>query len=331
MKIEKTVRDFIVKNCPIRRGEHILAAVSGGPDSVALAHVLNDIKNTMGFHLSIVHFNHHLRKSSDIDERSVKKLSDKLGLSCTVGHWRGVRGKFNGSMEDAARIKRYQFFKTVMKKTKADALAVAHTKDDLAETVLMRMIRGSGLKGLRAILPKRQIFAMTVIRPFLDLTKKDVLHYLNQKNFSYRIDETNERMDFSRNKIRRELLPFLKKKYNPGIVDVLSNLSINLAFDFDYLEKCNQKTYSRAVKISKKGACVSLKLNVLKKLHPSPRRMVIRLGIEKVFGEQMEVTTKHILEVEDLLHNRPVGSIVHLPHGICVILQKDALAVKGQI
>lgn len=327
MAIVPKTEEFINKNKLIHHADHILAGVSGGPDSVALVYVLNELKYALGFHLSIAHFDHRLRAESGADARFVQKLAALLNVPFVLGKSHSSRQKNKASVENMAREERYAFLAKTAKKIKADAVAVAHTQDDLAETVLMRVIRGSGLRGMRAILPQRIIFQTQIIRPFLNITKPEVLAFLKARRISFRLDATNKKEDFLRNKIRLKLLPFLEKEYNPKLRDGLCHISLNAALDYDYLEQQASKAFDKAVFLSKAGGAVSLRAGVLKKLHPSLMRMVIRKGVDRIHGSVMEISTRHIQEIEDLLHNRPDNTVVNLPRGIFIRLKRNKLTI----
>ncbi len=198
----------------------VLVGVSGGPDSVALLAALSANKGGGKGKLVAAHFNHQWRgEESDRDERFVQQLAESLGVQCRVS--RGDRAK----SEDEARHLRYQFFEELAGDCGARYIVTAHTADDQAETILHRILRGTGLSGLAGIPRTRVVSQMTVIiRPLLQLRRADVLNYLECRGQAYRVDSSNDDNRFTRNRIRNELLPELSASFNPNVVDAILRL-----------------------------------------------------------------------------------------------------------
>lgn len=190
----------------------MLVGVSGGPDSVALL----DALVRLGHRPHVCHLNHRLRgKESDGDAKFVRQLAEQYSLPVTI-----KTQKVAGD-ENACRQARLAFFEQVAKKTGITTIALAHTADDQVETFLMRLIRGAGVTGLGAISAERTIGKLRVIRPLLNVSRAEVLKYLNAHGLKYRLDSSNADRRFLRNRIRHELLPLLERDYNPGIRDAL--------------------------------------------------------------------------------------------------------------
>src|SRR6185436_3310800 len=167
MNLTGAFRNFCRKNQLVKNGDKIVIGISGGKDSVALAHLLRGLSHDLGLTIILAHFNHHLRKSADADENFVRKLAGTWGLEFQAGSASGKLRQKKGSLEENAREARIAFLIHLSNRLKADTIALAHTQDDLAETVLMRLIRGVGLKGLTPIFPKRTIGGSVFIRPLL--------------------------------------------------------------------------------------------------------------------------------------------------------------------
>lgn len=200
-------------------GAAVLVGVSGGPDSVALLHVLV----SLGYRPHVCHYNHRWRGAeSDADEQFVRELARQLGVPVAVGRSRRVPLR---PTEDAARRARFAFFERVAKRTRLRVLVLAHTADDQAETVLQRILRGSGLWGLAGIWPDRRIGRLRVLRPMLTVWRKDALRYLQRHRLSYREDTSNRDPRWLRNRIRGELLPLLERQYNPRVRAALCRLA----------------------------------------------------------------------------------------------------------
>ena len=319
-QVKETIDDYKL----LRKGERVIVGVSGGPDSVVLLQVLNTLRYELGITLHVAHLNHRLRKDAWLDQRFVEKLCDRWKLPLTVQALKKSDFKKNGSQEEIARTYRFQFFMDLAKKQNAQAIALGHTQDDLAETILMRVIRGTGLMGMRGILPQRQINGFRFIRPLLNIPRSQIERFLKKEKLSFRIDSTNTDLKFFRNKIRRALIPYLGKGYNPQIKEVLAHLADVLAQDYDYLDGQSQKIFTKLVELESPSA-IKLKIQSLRKNHRAVQRMLIRLCIEKLRGDLHQLTFGHLAEIEDLMQHRPTGSVVHLPGGVEASTDKNSL------
>ena len=215
----------------------VVVALSGGPDSVGLVHVLRELQDAAGFTLAgVAHFNHQLRGlDADADEAFCRELAAGLALPIDVGRGdvRGEAERAGRSIEDAARSLRYAFLHEAARRVRADAIAVGHTRDDQAETFLLRLIRGSGPRGLGSIRPK----AGMVIRPLLETSRRDLRAFVDARVLRYRHDATNEDVSIPRNRIRHELLPYLEREFSPNIVEVLAREAAIAQVDNDHLEQ----------------------------------------------------------------------------------------------
>ncbi len=210
-------------------GDKVFVACSGGPDSVALFYLLQNLEKKWNLKLCILHFNHKLRGAeSDRDEKFVETLARKF-------HVRVIKGKPNRllkpkspkeSLEEAARRMRYGFFAQAAKRHPILKVAVAHTQDDQAETILMRILQGTGLRGLGGIRSRLEMKGMTIVRPLLEFRKKEILDFLKAREFSFRNDRSNLSEKFVRNRIRHKLLPWLEKEFNPRVVPALARLPV---------------------------------------------------------------------------------------------------------
>ncbi|MGD0337087.1 MAG: tRNA lysidine(34) synthetase TilS [Candidatus Omnitrophota bacterium] len=309
-KIRSTIRAFGL----VKDNDRIIVGVSGGPDSVALLYALNSLKKEFNLKLYIAHLDHGLRRDSGRDAEFVRALAERLKIPFALKKLAAGELSKKGSVEEAARNARINFFIELAKKIKADKIALGHTLDDQAETVLMRILRGSGLYGLSAILPKRAISGFWFIRPLIEVRRKEVEAFLKRKNIRARIDYSNKQGIYFRNKIRNSLLPYLEKGYNRNIKELLANMAGLLAADYDYLSRAAERIF-----IKYKGV---VPVEKLKKLHPSIMRLVLRKAIINLKGDTRRITLRHIKEIEDLLFNRPQNSVVDLPKGISVAKKK---------
>jgi len=311
-KVEDILAQTIKKYSLLKKKDKLLLGVSGGPDSVFMLYQFLGLKKEYKLHLVCLHFNHSLREEADSEEQFIKELCEKEGIKC-ISEKKDVNKFFKGdSLEQTARNLRFDFFLKCSRQTKIKKIALAHHKDDLIETVLMRMIRGSGLKGLQGFLPKSKFRSLNVIRPLIDITKNDILKWLKDKNMPYCLDKSNFEEKFLRNRIRIKLLPLLKE-LNPNIIENLSNLSRNISLDYDFIY-----TYSRRkfLSLKKKETARSLRLSLegLKELPEAVFNNVIRIAVEELKGNTRLFEARHLDEIRDLVYNRPSRSIVDLPH-----------------
>lgn len=245
------VEETLQKHKMLSPRETLLVACSGGADSTALFHLLRELAPRWGIRLRLVHFDHALRKGSERDFQFVKTLARRFHLP-----FYGVRAKIRVdrkglSPEENARAMRYDFFEKIAKKSGIRKIALAHHKDDQAETVLMRLIQGTGLRGLQGIRPVIRVKGMTLIRPLIELSRREIREFLRKHSISYREDRTNRSKRFLRNRIRNRLLPLLEKEFNPKIRESLSRLAqtaVRESAGLDEWVSRQGKTYLRAQK-----------------------------------------------------------------------------------
>ena len=301
----------------IQTGDKILVGVSGGPDSLALLLKLFSLKSKLGLTLHIAHLDHGLRKNSSSDAFFVKRWGQKLNLGVTIKKLAYQPVKVKGSLEEFFREERIKFFIQTAKTLKANKIALGHNLDDQAETVLMRLLRGTGLSGLSGISARRVMHGVVFIRPFLETPRSQIGKFLKNRGAKPRIDSTNREDIFFRNKIRHQLVPVLKNEYNANILKVLANLAQSASYDYEYLNQATQK--------SLKGDPLRLNLKKIAKLHLAILRLKLRQSISCVQGDTRRITFGHIKELEDLIFTRPTGSIVNLPKGICVQKTRNLL------
>lgn len=280
----KKIQENIFRYELFERGAKIVIGVSGGPDSVCLLDALYKLKKKYDLQIIVAHVNYGLRgKDSDLDEKLVKNLAEKYSLSIEI-----LKVKEAKKSEEELRKIRYDFFEQVSKKYKADAITVGHNLNDQAETVLMRTIRGTGLRGLGAIKFRNN----NIIRPLLNIPRKEIVAYLRSNKTPYRTDKSNLSADFTRNKIRNHLLPHIEKEYNPNIQETLYKFSQSAADDYEFIAR-----YAKEWLVANK----TLKVSSLNSLHLSIRREVLRQAIEKNNPNLREMESTHIEEVLKIL------------------------------
>ncbi len=291
-KIQKTIYEKAL----FKQKAKIILAVSGGPDSVAMLHIFLQLQKKYFLQLIIAHVNYGLREEdSELDEILVKNLAKKYGLRIfikNVTEQDFVKYKQNKRdiSEQNLRNIRYAFFEKIRIKNNFNFIAVAHNLDDQVETYLMRITRGTGLKGLSAMLFKNQ----QIIRPLLAISRSQIMDYLRENQLQWRIDRTNLETKFLRNKIRNSLIPYLEKNINPQIKETIFHSIAGIVLDEDLLEKLTQKT----------GLISNpLKISLCQKLHPALQRRVIRQIIFMIKGDQKDITVGHIQEILKVINS----------------------------
>ena len=239
----------------IKTGDTVVVGVSGGPDSVALLkmlHAINALKN-LRIRLLVAHLNHRLRgKSAEEDVQFVQNFAARLSLPCMVKEVdiQKIADQAKHSIEESARIERYRFFQNVAREHNATLIALGHTADDNAETVLHRIIRGAGTVGLGGIPIKRPIVPdspIHLIRPLLITWRKEIIQYLQNERLNYRTDESNDETIYLRNKIRLDLIPLLENQYNPNIKNTLNQLCRIFNANNEYLSTEAKKAFKNAM------------------------------------------------------------------------------------
>ncbi|MCF7873648.1 MAG: tRNA lysidine(34) synthetase TilS [Candidatus Omnitrophica bacterium] len=323
--LKKTLLKTINEYDLLKRKDKVLLGVSGGPDSIALLYSFISLEKKYKLKIICVHFNHGLREESDREEKFIRDLCKRLEIEF-ISEKKMVNDFFTGdSLEQTARKLRFDFFLKVSRQTKIKKLALAHHKDDLAETVLMRIIRGTGLKGLRGFLPKSNFKSLTVVRPFIDLEKDQILNWLDKKNISFCLDKSNRSIKFLRNKIRIKLLPQLEA-INESITDRLSDLAVNTGLDYDFIYNFSEREFRR-LRQKKSGRGLSLDLKGLRELHPAIFNNVIRIAIEQIKGDTRRIDQAHLAEVKKLVLEGRDQASIHLPK---VVIKKEKKAVSIQ-
>ena len=322
----ETVRETVNRFRMLDKGDKVLVGVSGGPDSVSLLYALRALQKDFKLSLHIAHLDHMLRRDSVKDRMFVERLAAKLKVPVSIETIDVMSLAKKGSLEEAAREARLDFFFRTAKKIKADKIALGHTRDDQAETILMRIIRGSGLYGLAGILPKRRINDFQVIRPLIEVPRSKISAFLKRRKIHARLDASNKEDVYFRNRVRLNLIPLLRKSYNPNITELLANMAQSIAADYEYLNTAAGKAFTRIMKGAGKEE-VNLDLKGFLKLHPAMRRLILRLAVSRVAGSTRRLTFQHIKEIEDLIVNRPVNSVVDLPKGICVVNKKQGFSI----
>ena len=298
----------------------LLVGVSGGSDSMALALILNQLKRSLGFDIHLAHLDHGLRKDSHKDARFVSQFSESLGISCTIGKEDVETYRHNKrlSMEEAARQLRYKFLVNVAEQIGATSVVVGHTSDDQIETLLMNIIRGGGVTGLLGMSDIRNSIAMgiesdiNIIRPLLGVSKSDTVEYCKNAGIHYLDDPSNSSSDYTRNRIRLELIPHLLQ-FNPQFGNNLLKLSDSARCDLDFISKEAFRNYEYLLLSSEHG--IRLDREGFRNIHISLQRHILRLMYAHLVGSTVGLEYHHIQDMIKITY-RGTGLQIHLPNGL---------------
>ena len=305
-------------------GSHVLVGVSGGADSVALMCALIDLSAPLGLRVSVAHLNHGIRPEAIEDAHFVKALCEELGVSCEQDVVDvPARAKASGtSLEMAARDARYAFFARAASALGADAVATAHTRDDQAETVLLRLCRGAGAAGLRGIARQTIIQNVRVIRPLLDISRDEIERFLKEGRLSWREDETNSDTRIRRNFIRHKVLPLMERDLNPRVKEALARTAEILGDEENLLA-----TLTKQALVTLQDETGSLQIGPFAAMAPALRRRVLQAWLIRR-GIPVADVSFDLVEQLDAMANATSGSqTIALAAGRNVLREYDRLRV----
>lgn len=243
--MEDKVLETIKKYNLINNNDKIVVAVSGGPDSMCLLNVLNTLKEKLNIELFVAHINHMIREEADSETEYVKRYCEQNNIKCFIkkANVLEMAKEQKRGTEEMGRIVRYDFFEYVANEVSADKIAIAHTENDNAETILMNLMRGSSLEGLKGIEPIRGKY----IRPIIECNRDEIEKYCEDNNLNPKFDKTNKDNTYTRNKIRNLLIPYIKKEFNPNIISTLNRLATLARQDASYFNRIVQEEYNNIV------------------------------------------------------------------------------------
>ncbi|MGD9143339.1 MAG: tRNA lysidine(34) synthetase TilS [Dehalococcoidia bacterium] len=324
--IEQRVYKFIREKQLITAGQRLVLAVSGGPDSVCMLDILAKLRDELGVEMHVTHLNHQLRGAeSDADAEYVAELAGRIGIPATVES-RDVTAyqKKNGlSPEEAAREVRYAFLAETARKLGAERIAAGHTADDNVETILMHLIRGSGTRGLRGLMPETVWTAgnesIIIIRPLLEMSRADTEKYCKQNNLNPRRDTSNASLVPLRNRVRHELLPRLRE-YNPNITASLLRTSRIAGDDLAFLDAEAEKFRKRIIK--KQKGTIIFDRKAFNALPTAMKRHLLRTSADSLLGNIKDIEAAHIEEIMNIL-DKPSGKKAILPAGLTFVTERD--------
>lgn len=321
IKARKTIEKYAMLN----PGDRVGVAVSGGADSVAILHVLSMLASEYDLALFILHLNHGVRGGeSDGDEFFVMELGKSMGIPADSEKVSipALREKRGGSLEDICRKERYSFFERMSQKHRLNKIALGHNLNDQTETVIMRFLRGSGLEGLKGFLPVRDGI---YIRPFIDVTREEIISFLKERNISFVTDSSNRDNTYLRNRIRNNLVPELKASYNVKLEENIGRTADILRLEDDFIRESIEEIISDW-EIDRDNARINIWK--LKKLHPALQWRLIKTLLEDYSPVRNGIGYLHVKSVVDLIEGSRPSASVDLPLNLRAQREYDELIIS---
>lgn len=253
-EVLKTIKKYNL----IENGDKIVIGVSGGPDSICLLHILYSLKQELGIEIYVAHINHMIRAAADTETEYVKEFCEKLKIECFAKKMDiiNLAKKEKKGTEETGRKVRYEFFNEVLEKTGANKIATAHNCNDKIETVVLNILRGSGLSGLKGIEPNRD---NKYIRPLIETEREKIEKYCKENNLNPKYDESNNENIYSRNKVRNEIIPYIKKEFNQNILKTINRLSEVATEEDEFLKKITKEQYQQISEKQENNIILNLK------------------------------------------------------------------------
>jgi len=317
----------------LEKGDRLIVGVSAGVDSMVLLHLLNTYREAFDLSLIVAHVNHGLRpEESEKEAELVQKESARLGLPFEYGRFNVKEFQKLGGLspQDAARRIRFHFFHDLLKKHYAQKIALGHNADDQVETVLLRLVRGSGLQGLKGILPIRE---GKVIRPLLEVWRGEIESFAIEKKISFLLDSSNLKHDYLRNRIRLALIPLMEREYQPNFREIILRTSSILREENDYVERGAEEAYQKIVR--EERDTLSFKFSEYQSLHQAIQWRVLKKIFERIYDWGMDMEEggwSDVHKIYQKLHQSSPSFLLELPRGVWVEKRYDiVLLEKGGI
>ena len=317
--MKNKVIETIKKYGLIQAKDKIVLGVSGGPDSITMLDILRQIQEEFDFEIVVAHINHMIRKEAIQDEEYVKKYCEKNNIKCFAKRIDVIDIANNKKIgtEEAGRLVRYEFFDEVLKQTGSNKIAIAHNKNDKVETIIMHVLRGSGLSGIKGIEPIRG----NIIRPLIECKREEIEKYCDENRLEPRIDKTNFENDYTRNKIRNIVIPYIEKELNPNIIETIDRLSEVVKKEDRYLEKVALDVYDKIL-IKQEPGQIMLELKGFNEQDEVIKSRIILYTVKKLFGSSQGIEKIHINDIIKLCNNN-IGNKYLTPNKKIKILVKD--------
>ena len=334
-KVKDRIKETIDQHHLIERDDVVVLGISGGPDSLCLFQVLLDLSKEMGFQLHGAHINHMFRPgAAEEDQVFVENLCGDNGICCwsQVADCNALAKELKITSEEAGRKVRYDFFADIVQSLACEGIlkdhlkvAIAHNRDDQAETILFRILRGTGTDGLAGIeYSNINEQGTQIIRPLLDVPRVDIEEYCYQKELQPRIDQTNLVPVYGRNKIRLDVIPYFEEKYNPNIKDALVRMGDIARADRNFLWDCAIEAYGQAMVLERDNE-ILLNQKKLASLNPAIRNRVIFHTFGKI-GLVTDISHIHIKEAEKLILEGVTPQQTDFPKGYVLRVSYDNIS-----
>lgn len=321
--------DTINKYSLILRGDKVIVGVSGGADSMALLDILCELKDTLDISIIAVHVNHCFRgKDADDDQKFVEDYCKKVGVPCESFKINVSEIAKNEGLtsEEAGRKVRYALFDEVLAKYNANTIATAHHQNDNCETLLHNILRGSGLSGLCAIKPKRDKY----IRPLIKVTRAQIEAYLTSKGITWRTDKTNAETDFTRNRIRHGLIPYIKENFNPSCEDALMRLNELCTDDNDFIDSYTHSAI-KSCTVASSVSSVTLDREQFNREHIAVKRRIIRAMLERLSVPLKDVHMVHVDSCIKMIAESQSGASTKISSCNVILEQSGVSFIVGDI
>lgn len=304
-------RRHVIDGGLIDHGDRIIVGVSGGIDSMVLLDLLCRIRRNLKIGLIAAHVNYGLRgRASDVDEALVREVSERYDIECSIVRKKPPRGK---NLQDAARAIRYEFMSWLASRDNASKICTAHNRNDQAETVLLHMIRGAGLKGLRGMSEISLQRDLTIIRPLLFASRNEIEKYVKERKIEYREDASNAKLLYRRNSIRLSLMPQLRS-FNPKIEDALAEMAARIGDDDDALDAIAAASFDEAA-AGQSASEISLHLDAYAALPAAIRRRILRMAFAKLLGSARDLNSDQLMRMDQIALSRNPRGSYRLPAG----------------
>lgn len=325
-KILEQVKNNIYTHDLIQDGDVIVIGLSGGPDSVFLLHALNELKGVIKkekgitYELHAAHINHMIRKEAGHDENLSREMTNRLGATFHLLQIdvEAEAKRLKQGTEECGRNIRYEFFNQVKKTVNGTKIAVAHNAGDNAETIILNFIRGAGIVGLSGM----DYITNDIIRPILDISKESIIEYLDENNISYAIDKTNLGNDYTRNKVRNDLIKKIEKEYNPNIINALNRMAKINKYDNEIILEATKEAYANlAVKKDNNGIQIStIKFN---EYSEAMRYRLVRMILNELLGNVQNIEMIHVKDTCKLIESNITGKQYILGNKYKVVINKN--------